>query len=142
MHRSARSGRRSAYRSARIRSCAQIATLERHHDETVANHAEDEGGVLEVEGSFREHGLAREQRLRDLLRNRHRPVVMLIVAIGERHEKARVGDPSPDRENPFRSDRSRGPLAEPARAMNGRWDSAMRAVATYLECARTEQLPR
>ena len=45
---------------------------------------------------------------------------MPVVAVGEGDEKTSVCDAFHDRENPFREDRSRGPLIDPASRINGR----------------------
>jgi hypothetical protein len=46
--------------------------------------------------------------------------MMPVVAVGKGDQKARVRDAFHDREKPFREDRSRGPLIDPASRMNGR----------------------
>jgi hypothetical protein len=73
--------------------------------------------TLQVKRGFREDGLAGEERRGDLRRHFHSPCVMAIVAIGESHQKAGVGNPVHERENPFRDDKSRAPCTEPASFM-------------------------
>jgi hypothetical protein len=48
------------------------------------------------------------------------PLVMPVMAVGKGDQKTRVRDAFHDREKPFREDRSRGPLMDPASRMNGR----------------------
>jgi hypothetical protein len=61
-----------------------VVAAEGDFDEAVSHHVEDERGVLKVEGGLRDHRLARQEWPGDLLRDRHGPVVVLIVAIRER----------------------------------------------------------
>ena len=43
-----------------------------------------------------------------------------VVTVGEGDKKTGIRDPFHERENPFREERSRGPLTDPASRMNAR----------------------
>ncbi len=51
-------------------------------------------------------------------------VVVLVAAVGERHEESCVGDAFHSRENPLRFERLLGPLTAPASRMNRLWPAA------------------
>jgi len=75
-------------------------------------------GILEMKCAFGKHSITRQKRLRDLIREPNRPVVILVVTIRECHKKPGIGDAFHDRKKPLRDDRSRGPDTLPAQRMN------------------------
>jgi hypothetical protein len=90
--------------------------IERHFNELLVNHVEDDPRVTEVKCNFREDGLACVQRGLDALRYSHRPRVVLIGSIGECDQESGIGN-TLHRVKPLRRERSRGPRREPARRM-------------------------
>jgi hypothetical protein len=111
-----------------------IITVESRLDKPIAHQRQDDLDVLQMKGRFREYGFAGEERLGDLLRHLDGPVVMIVVTIGERDKKAGVCDAVHERENPFRDERLRAPLTDPARRINRR--SVPPAFASS-SCSRT-----
>ena len=113
-----------------------VVAVERNRHETIVHHAQDEPDVLQVERGLREDGLAGQEWLRDLFRDRDGPVVVSIVAICEGHQETSIRDASHEVEKPRRPERSRGPFTVPASDMNRRSDPAMARSS----CSRTIRL--
>jgi hypothetical protein len=95
-----------------------LQAIEGQDDQPLSDHGEDEGHALEMEGRFRQHRLARQEGVGHALSDGDGPIVMSVIAVGEGHEKARVGDPLHEREKPFRLERSFGPRTLPASRRN------------------------
>ena len=74
--------------------------------------------TLEMKCAFGKDSITSQKRLRDLIREPNRPVVILVVTIRECHKKSGIGDAFHDREKPLRDERSRGPDTLPAQRMN------------------------
>ena len=96
-----------------------IAAVEGEGDQPFAQHRQHQRRILQMERRLRENGLAREQGLREALSDTDRPLVMTVVAIGERDQEARVGDALHERVKPLRFERSFGPRTLPASRMYG-----------------------
>ena len=111
-----------------------ISAVECHFYKPFAHQRQNGLHVLQMKSRFGENRLAREERLGDLFRDADGPIVMIVVAIGKRDKKAGIGDAFHSRENPFRDDRLRAPLTDPASRMNRR--SVPPALARS-SCSRT-----
>lgn len=95
-----------------------VATIEGQSHELFAHHREHERDVVQVKGGLGQHGFARQRGFGDPVGDTNRPLMVLVIPIGECDQKSSVGNGFHDRENPFREDRSFGPRTEPARRMN------------------------
>ena len=96
-----------------------LATVEGDGRQSVTQHPQHQLDALEVESGLRQHGLAGEQRLRDLRRHSKRPLVMAIAAIREGHQEAGVRDSLHGRLNPFRAGQVPGAAHGPGEAHEG-----------------------
>lgn len=66
---------------------------------------------------FGKHRFACQQRFVNTAGDTQRPIMILVMSISERDEKASIRDSFQDRENPYRLDRFFGPRTLPARRM-------------------------
>jgi len=71
-----------------------------------------------MKGGFGQHCLTGNQGLSDVSCDIHCPRMVMVPLIAERYNKAGIGDSLHRRENPFREDKSGGPLILPARLRN------------------------
>jgi hypothetical protein len=94
-----------------------VVAVKSDRDQPLANQGKDQRHALQVERRLGQHRFASEQGFRHLLGDADGPRVVLVGAVGKRHQKSRVGDTFHAREKPFRDDRSLGPRTEPAKRM-------------------------
>jgi hypothetical protein len=83
--------------------------MERQPDQALADHCEYNAWVTNLKGRLRHNRFACKKRFRDRFSQLHRPRMMPISPIRERHQQACVRDPYQVREYPFREERLRGP---------------------------------
>lgn len=108
-----------------------LVEREGNRNQSLLDHRQDNRRIAEVERRFGQHGLAGEEGFGDTAGHADSPVVVPVVAIGKRHEKAGIGDAFHVREKPFRADRPRSPRTVPARRIND-WDAApFRALTSW-----------
>ena len=84
-----------------------------------AHQRHDRPDRLTLEGGLGQHCLACDQRSSDLLSHAHRPAVMGISTVQERHDKPRIRNPLHERAKPLRRERFLGPSMLPAKARKG-----------------------
>ncbi len=87
-----------------------------------------------MECGFRQHRVAGQQRLIDAFGDVDRPGVVTVVPVPESDDESRVRNSLHRRVNPFREERSRGPLSLPAWRRKVRLPRAARAASS---CWRT-----
>ena len=92
-------------------------------NQSLLHHRDDHRRIAEVKRRFGEHRLAGEEGFGHAARDADGPVVVLVVAIGKRHEEAGVGDALHVREKPLRVERLLSPRTVPASRMND-WAAA------------------
>jgi hypothetical protein len=118
-----------------------LSAVECERYQPLPYHREGEGNAPEVEGGLGQDGLTRQERLDESFGNADRPLMVLVVPVGESDQEARIGDALQGRENPLREDRSFAPLTAPARAMNRRLPEPARALSSCSRMMRLRESP-
>ena len=107
-----------------------IVGVERHRDQALVHHGQDQCGIPEVKRALGQDCLAGEEGLGHALRDSEGPRMVPVSGVREGHEEPGVGDALHGRANPFREDRSFGPRIFPASRMNGRRAAPDFAIAS------------
>lgn len=100
-----------------LEGAQMIGAAEGDGDHTFVDHRQHERNALKMKRRLGQNGLAGQQRLGHPLCQRHRPVMVDIIAVGKCNEKTGVSDALHFFEKPLRVDSSRGPRTDPAKRM-------------------------